>query len=77
MDIYKIIGKCVIKAINTNYSLLDEKNILWKFVNDDFIGKRSVLTYDLKICWLEDTKAENVKTWLCGENSDYKQVLNN
>lgn len=43
--------------------LLDKNNILWKEVNGEFIGKRSVQTFDFRSCWLEDTTMSNVKSW--------------
>jgi len=55
---------------------LDKNNILWKVVGDDFIGKRSVFTFDYRSCWLEDTTIENVKTWWLGKDADYTEIFN-
>lgn len=54
---------------------LDKDNIAWKFVGDEWIGKRSVWTYDYRACWLEETTKDNVKSWWCGENADYSEVF--
>lgn len=62
------------KSVGNGMSVLDGKtNIVWKFVNDVCIGKRSVWTKDNRACWLEDTIVENVKTWWCGKNADYTE----
>lgn len=66
----------VSKTINRKISLLDRNNILWKCVNDKWIGKRSVWTKDWRVCWLEDSSIDNVKSWWCGENADYTEVFN-
>jgi hypothetical protein len=59
----------------TGGSSLDMNNISWKLVNDKWIGKRSVWTYDFRACWLEDTTIENVKSWWCGKNADYSEIF--
>ena len=59
-------------------SMLDSNNIIWKLVNDKWIGKRSVWTYDFRACWLEDTTIENVKSWWCGgKDADYTEIFYN
>ena len=56
--------------------LLDKNNILWKFINNEWIGKRSVYTKDLRSCWLEDTIEENIRTYWCGgKNANYKETF--
>jgi hypothetical protein len=54
---------------------VDVNKIAWKLVNDKWIGKRSVWTYDFRACWLEDTTIENVKSWWCGEDADYSETF--
>ena len=55
---------------------LDSDNILWKIIDDQLIGKRSVWTFDFRACWLEDTTIENVKSWWCGgKDSDYTETF--
>ena len=54
---------------------LDANNIGWKIVNGKWIGKRSVWTYDLRACWLEDTTIGNIKSWWCGINADYSEIF--
>lgn len=56
-------------------SFLDSNNILWKVVDEKWIGKRSVFTKDFRACWLEDIKNETVNSWWCGENADYKEIF--
>lgn len=57
------------------YNFLDSNNILWKWVNNEWIGKRSVYTFDLKACWLEDTTIDNVRSFWCGgKEADYNKI---
>ena len=56
-------------------SMLDSNNIAWKLVNNKWIGKRSVWTFDFRGCWLEETTPENVKSWWCGKDSDYTEIF--
>lgn len=54
----------------------DSNNIVWKMdgPTGEWIGKRSVWTYDFRSCWLEDTVIDNVKSWWCGgPDADYKE----
>lgn len=60
---------------DTKNSYLDKNNILYKYVNGKFIGKRSVFTTEYKSCWIEETKPENVKYWWCGKDSDYNEIF--
>lgn len=67
---------CEIIIRNVGGSFLDSNNILWKLIEDKWIGKRSVWTFDLRACWLEETTIENVKSWWCGgEYADYTEVF--
>jgi hypothetical protein len=76
IDNINIIGEAIVRIWTKNKgSFLESNNILWKIVDDKWIGKRSVWTYDLRSCWLEDTTANNVKSWWCGENSDYNEIF--
>ena len=54
---------------------LDEKNILWKWVNDEWIGKRSVYTNDLKAKWIEEVEEKEIRSYWCGVNSNYKEIF--
>lgn len=54
---------------------LDNKNILWKKIDNKWIGKRSVLTRDLKICWIEETEMNNIKYLWCGINANYLEIF--
>lgn len=62
-------------SINNTYSSIDGNNIVWKVIDGKMIGKRSVWTLDWRSCWLEDTTKENVKTWWCGQDSDYNEIF--
>ena len=57
----------------SNTSFLDANNILWKIIDGNCIGKRSVWTFDNRACWVEDTELNNIKSWWCGENENYKE----
>lgn len=56
-------------------SFLDKNNIVWKVVNNKWIGKRSVFTVGLRACWLEELNSEGVKSWWCGKDADYSEVF--
>jgi hypothetical protein len=62
-------------SLNNTYSFADKNNIVWKIIDGKMIGKRSVWTLDWRSCWLEDTTKENVKTWWCGQDSDYNEIF--
>lgn len=72
-----IINKGIYKVLlGENGTLLDKNNVMWKFVDDELVGKRSVWTLDWRACWLEDTTIDNVKTWWCdGPEADYEEVF--
>jgi hypothetical protein len=68
-----ILGEAFAMVHGSNF--LDSNNILWKIVDNNWIGKRSVYTFDLTTKWLEDTKLEYVKSWWCGIDSDYNEIF--
>lgn len=71
-----IIGEAFARSFGPTVSFLDEKNILWKIINGEYIGKRSVWTFDFRACWLEETEKQNVKSWWAGgENQDYEEIF--
>lgn len=47
-----IIGETLSRKLKGKCSFLDKKNILWRIVNNEWIGKRSVWTKDFRACWL-------------------------
>lgn len=72
-----IIGEAFVRMCpEIKPSFLDKDNLVWKVINNRWIGKRSVWTFDKRACWLEDTNLENIKTWWCGESADYNEVFN-
>jgi hypothetical protein len=68
--------RSIMMSIETNPCYLDSDNIVWKIIDGNFVGKRSVWTYDSRACWLEDTEIKNVKSWWCGKDSDYTEEFN-
>lgn len=58
-----------------NTPRLDSNNILWKYRNNVWIGKRSVITFNLRCCWLEDIDIKQVKSWWCGIESNYSEIF--
>lgn len=71
-----VIGEIICKTLNDKASFLDQNNIVWKMINGEWIGKRSVWTLDRRACWLEDTVTSNVKSWWCGgKNVDYTEIF--
>ena len=70
------IGEIISKELDGKSLFLDKNNIVWKIVNGEWIGKRSVLTLDFRSCWLEDTIIDNVKSWWCGgKDADYTEIF--
>ena len=55
--------------------ILDKNNILWKYINNEWIGKRSVFTHDFRTVWLEDVTPDQIKSWWCGKESDYNETF--
>lgn len=72
-NIQNSIAKSIVETFGGCY--LDSNNISWKIINGEWIGKRSVWTYDYRACWLEDTEISNIKTWWCGKENDYKEIF--
>ena len=66
---------CEAIARTINCRMLDENKINWKIVDNKWIGKRSVWTYDYRSCWLEETTLDNIKSWWLGEDADYNEVF--
>lgn len=62
-------------AAEFNPSFLDANKVIWRILNNNWVGKRSVFTADGKVCWLEETKPENVKAYWCGNTADYKETF--
>jgi hypothetical protein len=56
-------------------AVLDQNNILWRFVDGRYIGKRQVTIFGNGFCWLENTTKDNVKYWPHGEDADYSQIF--
>lgn len=55
---------------------LDKNNILWKLINGEWIGKRSVWTFDFRACWIEDTTIDKIKSYWCGgPDTDYTEIF--
>jgi hypothetical protein len=69
------LGRLICSKNKDKYSFLDKNNILWKFKNDVFIGKRSVFTKNFKSCWLEEVEECDIKSWWCGKDSDYNEIF--
>ena len=73
-----VISRIALKIMKLkDATYLDKDNISWKYVDNILIGKRSVWTFDFRSCWLEETTIDNVKSWWCGEDSDYEEVFTN
>jgi hypothetical protein len=71
-----VVGEIISRKLGNTCSMLDKNNIVWKVVNGEWIGKRSVWTKDYKSCCLEDTTIDNVKSWWCGGvDADYTEIF--
>jgi len=78
MNANKALSNCIGESFARHFSgasLLDSNRIVWKIVNDSWIGKRSVFTKDYRACWLEETTKENIQTYWCGKHSDYTEIF--
>ena len=71
------IGEAIVRSFpDIKGGMLDGNNVVWKVVDGEWIGKRSVWTFDRRACWLEDTTIDNVKSWWCGgEHADYTEIF--
>lgn len=54
---------------------LDSNNILWKYKDDKYIGKRAIQTKDLRQVWLEDVNKKDIKSYMSGEDADYNEIF--
>jgi hypothetical protein len=56
---------------------LDKNNISWKFIDNEWIGKRCVSSKEgFRYVWLEDVPSdETVHSYLCGEDKDYNETF--
>lgn len=70
-----VIGEVLVRGFNGKACMLDKNNIVWKIVDGVWMGKRSVWTFDFRSCWLEYTSIENIKSWPCGKDSDYSEII--
>lgn len=75
VDRNNLLAELFIRTTGIESCFLDSSKILWKIVNGQWIGKRSVWTFDFRACWLEDTTIQNVKSWWHTENSDYTEIF--
>ena len=67
-------GEALVRTLGGD--MLDRNNIIWKLVDGQWIGKRSVCTFDNRICWLEETEISNVSSWWCGgKDADYTEIF--
>lgn len=70
----KIIVETFLEHIN-HATVLDSDNILWKNIDGNIIGKRSVWTKSFKSCWIDECKKEDIKSYWCGEDADYNETF--
>lgn len=70
------LSEAIVRLAKNNADLLDNNNFVWKVIDGEWVGKRSVWTFDNTACWLEETTPENVKSWWCGGiDADYKECF--
>jgi hypothetical protein len=70
-----LICEALVREFGAHCGVLDENKIYWKVVCGEWIGKRSVYTFGLRSCWLEEVKNEDIKSWWCGKDSDYSEIF--
>lgn len=79
MDTYEKVQNMVAESIvnATGGCYLNKDNILWKTIDGEFIGKRSVYTTCLRAVWLEQVEKEclTIRSWWCGEDADYEEIF--
>ncbi len=69
--------KMIDNMISKKQGVIDGDNILWKYVNDQWVGKRYVMTTKHRHIWLSELRpGEEIKSWVSGENADYEEVFN-
>ena len=77
-DISNKLAESIVRCFESKEkcSYLDGDKIVWKLIDNKWIGKRSVWTFDFKSCWLEDTTVDNVKSWWAGGiEADYNKII--
>lgn len=77
-EVSNVIGEAIVRScLSVKLAMLDGNNFLWKFIDNKWVGKRSVWTFYNRACWLEDTTIDNVKSWWCGgKDADYSESFN-
>jgi len=73
IEVNNIVAQEITRAVGGCF--LDCNNILWKWVNSEWIGKRSVYTFDLRSKWLEETSHSNIKIYRFGIDADYSEIF--
>ena len=69
-----LITKC--PNIDSEPSFLDKDNILWRFTEHGWFGKRAVFTTEFRNIWLEELRDnEEVKYWLHPEDSHWHEIF--
>lgn len=61
--------------LNKGALFLDSNNILWKYKDNKYIGKRAIQTKDLRQVWIEDVNKEDIKSYMSGEYADYNEIF--
>lgn len=73
-NINNILAESIVGVIGKGW-YLDKNNICWKVIDGKWIGKRSVWTFDYRVCWLEETTIDNISSFWCGIDSDYNEIF--
>ena len=70
--IYNIIAECITKEVGGCFH--DDKNILWKNINGEWIGKRGIYLKSLRVVWKEQiTENDEIYVMWHGEEADYEE----
>lgn len=74
-EVSNVFCESIARSFGGNISMLDANYILWRVLDGEWIGKRSVCTYDFLACWIEHTDRVNVKIWWCGIDANYSEIF--
>lgn len=69
------LAQLYIKSNNIKHisSFLDKDNILWRYIDDVWVGRRSVWTKDFRAVWLDEVSLQDIKSYWCGDTADYNE----
>jgi hypothetical protein len=76
LDIIDKHGNMMIDNMISKKNNVIDGDICWKHIDNNWVGKRYVVTNQNRNIWLDDLlDDEYVKSWVSGEDADYKKIF--